>query len=490
MVKTRELAASALLACALCAAQPAMGQDPVDGVCHDSVRNGCSAGTPNDAALADTSNAYKWRCDGLHGGRNSRICFIRVEDVVDGVCDESRRNGCSAGTPNAAAYPDEPVVYQWRCDGLGGGRNSGRCALWFSVVGVCDESVRNGCSAGNPNDDAFPDSSTEYAWRCDGLNAGANSGRCSRHVPVDGVCDDSARNGCSAGTANDDAVADTSNAYLWRCDGLYGGSNSDKCHMFKPVNGVCNDSVRNGCAAGVPNDDAFPDAGSGGYVWRCDGEHGGRNSSKCFIRSVNGVCDDSVRNGCSAGTPNDDAIADTSNAYLWRCDGLHGGADSEKCHKFIPVDGVCDENVRNGCSAGTANDGAVPDSSNAHLWRCDGLHGGADSEKCFKFIPVDGACDDSVRNGCSAGTANDDAIADSSNARTFGAATACTAARTRRRAASPFRWTARATRASATAVPPAPPTTMRSRTHQARICGAATVCTAARTRRGAANSFR
>ena len=416
MVKTRELAASALLAWALCTAQPAMGQDPVDGVCHDSVRNGCSAGTPNDAALADTSNAYKWRCDGLHGGRNSRICFIRVEDVVDGVCDESRRNGCSAGTPNAAAYPDEPVAYQWRCDGLGGGRNSGRCALWFSVVGVCDESVRNGCSAGNPNDDAFPDSSTEYAWRCDGLNAGANSGRCSRHVPVNGVCDDGARNGCSAGTANDDAVADTSNAYLWRCDGLHGGSNSDKCHTFKPVNGVCNDSVRNGCAAGVPNDDAFPDAGSGGYVWRCDGEHGGRNSSKCFIRSVNGVCDDSVRNGCSAGTPNDDAIADTSNAYLWRCDGLHGGENSDKCHKFIPVDGVCDESARNGCAAGTANDGAVPDSSNAHLWRCDGLHGGADSEKCFKFIPVDGACDDSVRNGCAAGTANDAAIPDSSNA--------------------------------------------------------------------------
>ena len=119
MVKAHGLAVAALLAWALCIAQPALGQDPVDGVCHDSVRNGCSAGTPNDAALADTSNAYKWRCDGLHGGRDSRICFIRVEDVVDGVCDESRRNGCSAGTPNAAAYPDEPVVYQWRCDGLG-----------------------------------------------------------------------------------------------------------------------------------------------------------------------------------------------------------------------------------------------------------------------------------------------------------------------------------------------------------------------------------
>ena len=53
------------------------------------------------------------------------------QDPVDGVCDESVRNGCSAGTPNDAAFPDEPVVYQWRCDGLNGGQNSARCALWF-----------------------------------------------------------------------------------------------------------------------------------------------------------------------------------------------------------------------------------------------------------------------------------------------------------------------------------------------------------------------
>ena len=416
MVKTHGLALSALLGWALWGAQPAMAQDPVDGVCQDDVRNTCTAGTPNDDAVPDSSSAYLWRCDGLNGGQNSRICFVRREDVVDGVCDESVRNGCSAGTPNPAAYPDQRVAYQWRCDGQGGGQNSRRCALWFSVDGACDESVRNGCSAGTANDDAFPDSSTEYAWRCDGWNAGANSGRCSRHVPVNGVCDDSVRNACSAGTPNDDAFADTSNAYLWRCDGLHGGTNSDKCHVFKPVNGVCDDSVRNGCAAGTPNDDAFPDAGSGGFVWRCDGEHGGRNSEKCFVRSVNGVCDDGVRNSCSAGTPNDDAFADTSNAYLWRCDGLHGGTNSDKCHMFIPVNGVCDESVRNGCSAGTANDDAVPDSANAHLWRCDGEHGGRHSEKCLKYIAVDGVCDDSVRNGCSAGTANDDAIADTSSA--------------------------------------------------------------------------
>ena len=285
MVKAHGLAVAALLAWALCIAQPALGQDPVDGVCHDSVRNGCSAGTPNDAALADTSNAYKWRCDGLHGGRDSRICFIRVEDVVDGVCDESRRNGCSAGTPNAAAYPDEPVVYQWRCDGLGGGRNSGRCALWFSVVGVCDESVRNGCSAGNPT--TTPSRTVRQSTR-------------------------GAATACTAARTRRSA----SSSFRWT------------------------------------------------------------------------------------------ACATTAFA--------------------------------------TAAPRARPTTPRSRTART----------------------------------------------RTCGAATACTAARTRRSASSPWRWTARATRAFATAARPARPTTPRSRTLQARTCGAAMACTAARTRRGAASSFR
>ena len=78
---------------------------------------------------------------------------------------------------------------------------------------------------------------------------------------------------------------------------------------------------------------------------------------------IDGVCDESVRNGCSAGTANDDAFADIPTAYLWRCDGEHGGANSDKCFKRVPVDGVCDESVRNGCSAGTANDAAFADTS-------------------------------------------------------------------------------------------------------------------------------
>lgn len=127
---------------------------------------------------------------------------------------------------------------------------------------------------------------------------------------------------------------------------------------------------------------------------------------------INGVCDDSARNSCSAGTANDDAFPDHPTVYVWRCDGLNGGTNSKKCIKFVPVDGACDESARNSCAAGTANDEAFPDHPTVYVWRCDGLHGGENSEKCVKYVPVDGVCDDSARNSCSAGRANDDAFPD------------------------------------------------------------------------------
>ena len=123
-------AAAVLLGWALSAAQPAAGQEPIDGVCDDSVRNGCAAGTANDEAFPDQPNGYLWRCDGLHGGRNSDKCFLPVR--VDGVCDESVRNGCAAGRANDAAFPDYSTVYVWRCDGLNGGTNSSKCAKFVS----------------------------------------------------------------------------------------------------------------------------------------------------------------------------------------------------------------------------------------------------------------------------------------------------------------------------------------------------------------------
>lgn len=188
MVTKQAAAAVALFGRALWSTQGAAGQEPIDGVCDESVRNGCAAGTPNDESFDDIDTGYLWRCDGQYGGANSDKCFRRVP-----------------------------------------------------VDGVCDENVRNGCATGIPNDEAFDDIDTGYIWRCDGQYGGTNSDKCFRrverveNVPVDGVCDDSVRNGCSAGTANDAAIADTASLYQWRCDGEHDGSNSGTCSLAKPT---------------------------------------------------------------------------------------------------------------------------------------------------------------------------------------------------------------------------------------------------------------
>ena len=366
MARTPGIAATALFGWALWTAQGVVAQEPTDGVCDDSVRNGCAAGTPNDAAVPDNATTYLWRCDGLHGGTNSDKCHIRIEDVpVDGVCDDSVRNGCAAGTANDEAFPDESYGYLWRCDGQHGGRNSDKCFIRIEDVpvdGVCDDSVRNGCAAGTANDAAIPDNSTGYLWRCDGQHGGRNSDKCHiriEDVPVDGVCDDSARNGCSAGTANDAAVADTTSHYRWRCDGANGGSNSGTCSRAKPPVvscGVCEctsdgtDARNAGTCSGsgdsctVQADNCPVDCG----VCACtSGRTDATNAGACRISGgfclvaadncpVSGRCDNSARNGCLSGSPNDAAVADSETHYQWRCDGFNGGLNSSTCSRAKP----------------------------------------------------------------------------------------------------------------------------------------------------------
>ena len=235
-------AAAVLLGWALSAAQPAAGQEPIDGVCDDSVRNGCAAGTANDEAFPDQPNAYLWRCDGLHGGRNSDKCFLPMR--VDGVCDDSVRNGCAAGRANDAAFPDYSTVYVWRCDGLNGGTNSSKCAKFVPVDGVCDETRRNGCAAGTANDAVFPNYPTVYVWRCDGQFGGANSEKCSKFTAVDGGWSDwSACSATACGTAGtqtrtcSDPVPAHDGRQCLKLDGTRGASETRGCTGAAAVDG-------------------------------------------------------------------------------------------------------------------------------------------------------------------------------------------------------------------------------------------------------------
>ena len=469
---------------------------PVNGQCDNSSRNGCQAGTVNAGAVADTDTHYKWRCDGQHGGRNSGTCqkskpcpahhqrvnnqclpscghkggpdavsgnacsdtenyeitiISGVYDVslcctrtrkINGQCDNSRRNGCRAGTANAGAVADTSTLYKWRCDGQHGGRNSGTCQIRIPINGQCDNSRRNGCQAGTANAGAVADTSTLYKWRCDGQHGGRNSGTCQIRIPINGQCDNSRRNGCRAGTANAGAVADTSTHYKWRCDGQHGGRNSGTCQKSKPCP-AHHQRVNNQCLPSCGHKGG-PDAVSGNACSDTENYEitiiSGVYDGPCCTRTrkVNGQCDNSRRNGCQAGTANDEAVADTNTLYKWHCEGEHGGTTATDCQKTAPsavvihpspipspsiarsqllqpVNGQCDNSRRNGCQAGTANDNAVADTGTLYKWRCDGQHGGQNSGTCQKNkppAPVNGQCDNSRRNRCRTGTANDNAVAD------------------------------------------------------------------------------
>jgi hypothetical protein len=67
----------------------------VNGVCNNSIINSCTSGTANDAVIADDVNYYKWRCDGSGGGTNSGTC--QKEKTVFTV--NSRAGGANMADP-------------------------------------------------------------------------------------------------------------------------------------------------------------------------------------------------------------------------------------------------------------------------------------------------------------------------------------------------------------------------------------------------------
>ncbi len=383
---------------------------PVNGVCNNSKRNGCSTGDSNDAVIADTNTYYTWHCVGQHGGSTATGCQIRKP--INGVCNNNQKYSCSTGTSNASAIADTSTLYKWHCVGKHGGNTARNCQKAIPVNGACDNSKRNGCSTGDSNDAAIVDTNTYYRWHCVGQHGGSTATGCQIRKPINGVCNNNQKYSCSTGTSNASAIADTNTFYKWHCEGLHGGTAATNCQIRKPINGACNNSQRNACSAGDSDDAAVADTATL-YKWHCVGEHGGTTARNCQKAiPINGVCDNNQRNSCSAGTANDAAIADTNTLYKWHCVGLNGGTTVRNCQKAIPINGVCDNSKQNGCTTGTPSDAAADDTSTHYKWYCLGSNGGTIATDCEKAKPVNGICDNTRRNGCSAGTANASAIAD------------------------------------------------------------------------------
>ncbi len=382
----------------------------IDGQCDNSIRNGCLAGDADDAVIADTEEFYKWHCVGVNNGKTVIDCHKRIP--INGQCDNSKKNGCLLGQFNDAVLEDSEEFYKWHCEGEHGGTTATDCQKDKPLNGACNNNVKNGCSAGTPNPTAVADTDTHYKWQCDGQHGGQNSDTCQKRKPINGQCKNATKNGCLRGTANIKAIADTGTHYRWRCDGQHGGRHSGTCQFIKPIDGQCKNATKNGCLKGRANEKAIADTGTH-YRWRCDGQHGGRNSSTCQIRKpINGQCKNAYRNGCLRGLANERAIPDTSTHHRWRCDGQHGGRNSGTCQIRKPINGQCNNSLRNGCRTGRANDKAIPDDAYYYVWRCDGQYGGHNSSTCYKRKPINGQCNNANKNGCLKGRANEKAIAD------------------------------------------------------------------------------
>lgn len=104
-------------------------------------------------------------------------------------------------------------------------------SAYLKEDGSCG-STRFTCSSGVINTGYYTDTTTQYRWRCDGLNGGTNSGACTSNIPVDGVCG-TTHYTCDSGTSNSSAFTDTASEYRWQCDGQHGGSDSDLCTEAK-----------------------------------------------------------------------------------------------------------------------------------------------------------------------------------------------------------------------------------------------------------------
>ena len=362
----------------------------INGVCDNSAKNSCSLGTPNDIAIDDTNTHYTWHCEGLNGGTTATNCQAEkatttTTQKIIGRCSGTR-NSCAAGVFNN--HPeDSNTHYRWTCRSIPhtSPNREASCNLpkLQAVNGRCNNTVNNGCSAGTANDAAITDTATLWNWHCVGSNGGNTATNCAKAKPqkIIGTCG-TTKYSCTAGVYHNHPV-DTNTHYLWTCRSIPHTSPNREasCSLPKPpaaVNGVCNNAVNNGCSKGTLRDLADTTTL---YKWQCLGLNGGTTAIKCSkakpVNPVNGVCNNAVNNGCSKGTLRD--LADTTTLYKWQCLGLNGGTTAIKCSKAkpaAPINGACNNSVQNGCSKGTANDAAIADTPFYHRWHCEGANGG------------------------------------------------------------------------------------------------------------------
>ena len=283
----------------------------VNGQCNNNNQNTCLVGTP--VPQASSGGFYRWHCNGSNAGTNATNCQkAQPTNQINGVCNNSILNGCSPG--NAVAKTPSGGFNRWDCQGINGGTSATNCQRAIAVNGICSTSNQFECISGTSENKT--ELAEAYTWRCAGLNGGVTAGSCRKSKPINGQCNNDTKNACLAGTS----VPQTASGGFdrWHCNGSNGGTNATNCQKAQAVNGECNNTQKNGCLTGRSD----PQAESNGfYNWYCRGQNGGNDATCQLITGSRCNYPDTIIdyiNSCKNGTFAD--RIDDNDYYKWACD--------------------------------------------------------------------------------------------------------------------------------------------------------------------------
>lgn len=266
------------------------------GVCTKTCNN------DNNCLSSELCSNNDQRCADQSANQQTSLCIPKPPTNLCQGCDE----GWQPNPLEVCQGVQFTQQYYTNCTNL---KNGDRCneisrtntgtKVCRKIPGVCDNSTRNKCAQGTPNDDAAPDTEFLWKWYCKGYNGGI-AVTCQKNKPVHGRCNNSVRNGCTRGVLNDSDP----DPYYWHCNGLYGGNNSEKCSKIgrwapsgswgecsggtqsKYVNFACQDGI---CTSPQPDNQIYRRTCKYTYSSRLVGTESVREEEPC---TCDNCCDE------------------------------------------------------------------------------------------------------------------------------------------------------------------------------------------------------
>lgn len=370
-----------------------------------------SGRTNTDVAGNDTT--FNWTCEGVNGGADASCSSNRS---IDGQC--GAKNGTTlysfGSTADACASPGGHTFtdaggangydgqFNWICDGMNGGADSGACAANKRVDGSCGPAngvptynypSSNRCGPYNLYSGSYPsDSGTDTAgndghfnWTCNGLHGGgseacgaprAETNSCgSAHT---GAFDDSpptsgtSRCTNSSGSVNYIDESGKDGYFNWACNGVNGGA-GQSCYAQRRAPTV----TLNTSSTYVPvgntvtlswSASANADACEASGAWS-----GPRATSGTEQVTINSASSHPFRidcwNGPSYGYPTTMAERQVQGYQNGACRAYAGSYTSQPA-----------SNNSTGCDVGVYYDSS--DTSSSWRWECRGAGNGASTASC------------------------------------------------------------------------------------------------------------